>query len=262
MIPPEATTTNTHARRLAALHVPGTPLVLANVYDAMTAHIVGSLPACRALATASFAIARAAGLTDPELDLPTNLAGVRAVIAVARSLDLPVTADLQDGYGDALDAAVRAVVVDAGAAGINLEDASAVEVLYAVDVAADRIRRALGVARECGVPDFVINARCDALLYGGDVDEVIRRGSAYLDAGATCVFVWGAAKRGGISRDEVVRLSEAFRGRLAVSMLMPEGEGLRVEELARIGVCRISVGPKLQNLAMETYRREAEKILK
>ncbi|KAB8576215.1 hypothetical protein FH972_025743 [Carpinus fangiana] len=255
-------TPNDLATKLKSLHKPGAPIVFANVYDATTAAAVAALPSCRALATASFAIAQAAGLTDDDLDLATNLAGIRTVGRVARRHGLALTADLQDGYGEQLEDAI-AQAIDAGAVGANIEDVDkGSQTLLAPGVAAERVERALRVAADKGVPDFVVNARCDALLKGGTLDEVIARGNLYLRAGATSVFVWGGGARPGISRDEVVKLSRAFEGRLNVSMMLPEGTGLGVDELAAIGVSRISVGPKLQGLAMQAYAREAEKFLK
>ena len=253
---------NTMAITLKSLHKPGSPIVFANVYDALTARAVGELPNCSALATASYAIAQAAGMEDDDLDLPTNIAAVRAIGSVARKLGRPLSADMQDGYGNKLDEAIRQVI-DAGAVGINLEDFDKdSQEMIAPDIAAQRVARTLSIATDKGVQDFVVNARCDCLLHGGKLEEVIQRGHMYLKAGATCVFVWGGSARGGISREEVMQLSEAFQGRLNVSMKLPVGAGLDVSELTKIGVCRISVGPKLVAPAMETYAREAAKFLK
>lgn len=253
---------NDMAVTLRSLHKPGSPIVLANVYDTLTAEAVGALPGCHALATASYAIARAAATLDDDLDLATNMSAIRAIGLVARRFGLPLTADLQDGYGESLEEAIQQVI-DAGAVGINLEDFDKVsQKMLTPEVAAERVARAMREANKQGVADFVVNARCDALLHGGDLEEVIQRGQMYLKAGATCVFVWGSSSRGGISREEVMQLTEAFQGRISVLMKLPEGEGLGVDELARIGVCRVSVGPKLQLLAMEAYAREAKRFLR
>lgn len=252
---------NDMASRLKQLHKPGSPIVFANVYDGVTAEAVAALPKCRALATASKAIALAAGLEDEDLDLDTNLAAVRVIGRAAHKHGLPLTADLQDGYGDRLEEAISRAI-DAGVVGCNLEDVDKdAQTLIPADIAAERVARVMRVAREKGVPDFVVNARCDALLLGGSLEEVIQRGHLYLTAGATCVFVWGGGKRGGISKDEVIQLTKAFQGLLSVSMQLPEGAGLRVKELADIGLCRISIGPKLQTLAVKAYADEAATFL-
>lgn len=82
----------------------------------------------------------------------------------------------------------------------------------------DRIKKVLDTAHSFGIPDFVVNARCDVLVYGGSLREVVNRGQAYLAAGASTVFVWGGSARGGLHREEVVELVEAFDGRLNVLM--------------------------------------------
>ena len=246
---------------LRSLHIPGSPLILANVYDSVTANAVGSLPRCRALATASAAIAHAAGIEDDDLDLATNMTAIRAIGKVARELNLPLTADLQDGYGEDLGGAIKQVV-EAGASGINLEDVDKeTQLLLEPQAAAERVFIVMRIAGAMGLPDFVVNARCDALLKGGTINDVIERGKLYLEAGATCIFVWGGRKRGGITKEEVIRLTEAFSGKLSVIMKLPVGTGLNVAELADIGVCRASVGPQLQAMVADACKREAANML-
>src|ERR1700712_1066977 len=99
--------TNAEAQSFKALHVPGQPLLLANVHDAASARVVAALPGCKALATASYSVALANGTNDADLDLDTYLGVVRDIAAVARSTGKPLTVDLQDGYGDRLEEAVR-----------------------------------------------------------------------------------------------------------------------------------------------------------
>lgn len=112
------------------------------------------------------------------------------------------------------------------------------------------------------MPDFVVNARCDVLVQDGVIEDVIIRGRKYLDAGATCVFVWGGRLRGGVTREEVRKCVEVFRGRLSEILNLPmRGGGLRANELADIGVCRMCTGPQLQAVAVEACKSEAAKIL-
>lgn len=144
--------------------------------------------------------------------------------------------------------------------GVNLEDYDREEGMMELDVAVKRISRVLEIATERGVDDFVVNARTDILLYNGNISEAIERGKAYLAAGATTVFVWGGAKRGGITREEVRLLSDAFEGRLNVSLRVAEGN-LSVKELVGMGVARISVGPALQYAAMKDLGEVAEKVM-
>lgn len=254
-------TQNDTAKRFRSLHVPGNPLVLTNIWDAITANSITSLPGTRALATASFAIAAAAGLSDDELDLETNLRAARIVAKVAATHNLPLTVDFQDGFGAQLEEGVRAVI-QLGAVGINLEDFGRdIGGLYTVDEQCERIRRVMAVAREQGVPDFVVNARTDALFAGNDLNEAIKRGTRYLEAGAFNVFIWGGPTRQGWRRDEVKQASEALGGRLNVIMVRGKAGGLNTSEIAELGVARISIGPALMRWSAERIGEEANDIL-
>jgi len=250
---------NKVAQLFKSLHKPGNPVVLANVYDRLSAKAVASLPSSKALATASYAIAVAAGTTDDDLQLETNLAAVRSIAPVAKEFQKPLSVDIQDAYGNQLEEAISSLI-DLGVVGVNLEDIDKeTQKAYSPDEAAERVRKVLEVGRQKGVPDFVVNARCDTLVNGGTLDETISRGKKYLAAGATTVFVWGGSKRG-LSREEVETLIKEFDGRLSV-MLKMNSNGLTVSQLKDIGVARISVGPQIQIMAMAAFAKEAEKIL-
>lgn len=241
---------------LKALHIPGTPLLLTNVWDPISALAIAPLPSCKALATASYAIALAANTTDETLTYPQNLHAIREIAKIAHENDKPLTADIQDGYGDRLEEVIGALL-DLGVAGCNLEDYdNANRRMYSEDEAAARVERTMAVARKRGEADFVVNARCDSLHHGGDLAEVIRRGKAYLAAGATTVFVWGGKR--GVSEGEVRELVEAFQGRLSVKL---DFEGLTVKQLAGIGVARVSVGPSMQTRMMKALAKDAEALL-
>jgi 2-methylisocitrate lyase-like PEP mutase family enzyme len=250
------------ATTLRKFHIPGKPIILTNIYDAASANAIAALPQVTALATASYAVALAAGVADDGMTLETNLAAVRAVSTVAKKHGLPLTIDWQDGYGDRLEEGIEKIL-DLGVVGINMEDCDKeTQKMHPTSVAAERVKRALAVAKKRGVPDFVVNARTDALIWGGTVDEAIERGMAYLAAGATTIFVWGGSVRGGVTKKEAIKLTKAFDGKLNVSLKMQAGEGnLTVKELAKIGVARISIGPALQFAAMKTLADEAEKLL-
>lgn len=90
------------------------------------------------------------------------------------------------------------------------------------------------------------------------MDDAVARGKRYLAAGATTVFVWGGKR--GVAREEVERMMREFDGRLAVLTTMTP-EGLTIEQLAEIGVARISIGPRLMFAALNTLRLEAKKLL-
>lgn len=251
------TSAATRATRLRELHIPGSPVVFANVYDPATAKIVAQNPSSAALATASFAIAAVHGLDDDDLDLETNLAAVRRIAPVAFQHNKPLSVDLQDGYGDRLEEAVEGMIA-AGVSGCNLEDRdNRTGTLFSLDEAVSRVRRVVETARKAGVSDFVLNARTDTVLLNSDIEVAVARGRAFLEAGATTVFVWGGPKRG-LSRDEVVSLVDALGGRLNV--IACDG-GLTIQELSDIGVARISVGPRLWRAANAAVEREAAKLL-
>ncbi|KAF4345636.1 phosphoenolpyruvate pyruvate domain protein [Fusarium beomiforme] len=250
---------NSSSNMLKALHEPHSPVVFTNIYDAASAKAVASLPSAKALATASYAVAAAVGLKDDDLTMDINIAAATRIASAIKDFRKPLSVDFQDGYGDQLEDGVRQLL-QAGVAGINLEDYNnTIKEMYSSDEASSRIRRVMGVAHAAGVPDFVVNARCDTLLHGGKLEEVIERGQRYLAAGATTVFVWGGSR--GVSSAEVAELVKAFDGRLNV-LLKLSPDGLTIPELADIGVARISIGPTLQLKAMEKLKEEAENILK
>lgn len=250
--------TETLATTLKALHQPGNPLILANVYDILSARSVAALPSSKALATASYAVAAASGTTDEALDLDTNLAAIPSIATVARQFNKPLTVDIQSGYNDSLEKAITALI-DFGVVGVNLEDCDKNGELYSVGTAVERIKRVLLVANNKHVPDFVVNARCDVLVRGGKLSEVLDRGKQYLAAGATTVFVWGGSSRG-VSLQEIQTMVREFDGRLNV-LLSGKPDALTIPQLRELGVARISVGPTLQLKAMETLAQEAGKFL-
>ncbi|KAL2784088.1 Phosphoenolpyruvate/pyruvate domain-containing protein [Aspergillus keveii] len=253
-----STDTNALAQTFKSLHKPRTPLLLTNVYDGITAKTIAALPNSRALATASHAIAEAAGIDDDDLTLPQNLRATRLIASAIKPFSKPLTVDLQDGYGAHLEHAIGELI-SFGVVGINLEDFNRqTNDFFPLPEAAERVHRVLSTAKEKGVPDFVVNARCDILAHGGTIEEVIERGKAYLDAGATTVFIWGGSARGGLKREEVVQLVAAFDGRLSV--LLKLKDGLSVKELGEIGVARISLGPTLQRIALERIREVASEV--
>ncbi|MEP6598042.1 MAG: isocitrate lyase/phosphoenolpyruvate mutase family protein [Actinomycetota bacterium] len=227
------------ARLLRSLHRPGDPLVLVNVWDVAGARTVASQPGTRAIATASWSIAASLGVPDGEVLSLTDLLAVVARIATA--VELPVSADLELGYG-ATPADVRetiAAAIGAGAVGCNLEDSLPDGSLRPLEDQLARLRAAREAADDASLP-LVINARTDALVAGGDLDEAISRGRAYRAAGADCVFILGV--------DELVGVEALVDALEVVSVLAGPGRP-SVTELASAGVARISIGPGGMGLA-------------
>lgn len=248
------------AERLRALHTPGDPLVLVNVWDVLGARVVEAAGA-RAVATASWAIAASFGLPDGEgMTLADNLA---VVGRIARAVDVPVTADFERGYGATPDdvAAAVARLLATGAVGANLED-SLVELgraardgsdpLRPVDEQCARLAAARQAGERMGIP-LVLNARTDALARGATLPDVVARGRAFLDAGADCVFVVGHT-----ALRDVAALAEAFDGRLNV--LGRPGQP-SIAELVSAGVARISIGSSGPGVAYAALARAAGQLL-
>jgi 2-methylisocitrate lyase-like PEP mutase family enzyme len=246
-----------------ALHVPGTPLLLANVYDATSARIIGSLPGCRALASASYALAKSIGIADEQLTLEQNLTLLQPIALVARELNLPLTVDIQDGYGDRLEEAIQRVISELGAVGVNLEDSHHEDGrMMGEDEAAERVRRAVQAAREAGVPDFVVNARSDTFLMGGELDESIRRGRKLLEAGATAVYVFWPPPKEMVEAD-VKRVIDGLDGRANIQTRKAspvQTKALTSADVARLGAARVSVGPQLYLAAAAVLTAAANEI--
>ena len=177
----------TKAEILRRLHIEGPMLVLPNAWDAGSARIFveAGFPA---LATTSAGIAFSLGYPDGERISRDEM--LAAVSRITRRNDVPITADMEAGYGRTPDAVADTVrrVIDAGAAGMNLEDRIEAEPLLEFTLAVERVRAARAAADEAGVP-FCLNARTDAFSPNmGGLTEAVRRGKAFHEAGATSVF--------------------------------------------------------------------------
>lgn len=230
---------NERAEAFARLHTAPEILRVVNVWDVVSARAVAALPETRALATAGHSIAATFGYEDGEnIPLDTMLDMVGRIVA---AVDVPVTADLDSGYGDPGETTRRAIGV--GVVGANVEDRMKP---FAESVAAVEAVIAAGEAE--GVP-FVLNARTDAVLKGGDrpmgkkVADAIERGRAFLAAGATTVFVPGL-----LDADVTRRLVDGL-GERKLSVIGVPG-ALTAAEYEALGVARISYGPQTQRVAL------------
>src|SRR5215218_8113746 len=179
------------AEELRRLHAAPEPLVLVNAWDAASARVVAAAPGARAIATASWSIAAARGLPDGEAISREEM--VAAVELVARAVELPVTADLERGFGDAR--LTLECAIEAGAVGCNLEDSDGSGGLWPAEEHAAVVAAARAAGAAAGV-EIVINARTDVFLRdvvpeGERVVAALERGKAYLEAGADCIFVPG-----------------------------------------------------------------------
>jgi 2-methylisocitrate lyase-like PEP mutase family enzyme len=240
------TTANDRAAQLLALHRDPVLLTVVNVWDSISAKVVSDLPGTLALATASHSIAASRGYEDGEnIPLDEMIEEVRRIVAAT---SLPVTADLEGGYGDAAETVRRAIGV--GVVGANLEDQ-----LKPLAEAAAQVEAVMAAAAAEGVPDFVLNARTDAFVKGAPdpLDEAVTRGRAFLDAGAPVVFVPGR-----LDEQMVTTLVEAFGPQRLTTIGLPGTPSLaRLQEL---GVARVSYGPMSQRVALTALAELVEAV--
>jgi len=241
--------TSDRASDLLALHRDPALLTVVNVWDVVSAKVVAGNEGTEALATASHSIAAAHGYPDGE-KIPVDLM-LEAVKRIVDSTDLPVTADLEGGYGNATETVRRAIGI--GVVGANIEDQ-----MKPVTEAAAQVEGIMKVAEEEGV-DFVLNARTDAfaLRRKGDPEENLKaaaeRGRAYLDAGAPVVFVPAA-----LNEDQVATLVDAFGPQRLTTIAIPGNPPFaRLEEL---GVSRVSFGPLSLNVALTGLQELVERV--
>ena len=240
------------AEALRKLHAGPPLLVLANAWDVASARLVeeAGFPA---VATSSAGVAFALGYPDGQRISRAEMLDM--VRRVATAVKVPVSADVEAGYGTTPQAAAETArgVVAAGAVGMNLEDTGPDGNLLPLEAQVERIRAARGAAEKSGVP-IVINARTDAFAMhdlSGDrrIAEAVRRANAYLDAGGDCAFVPFVT-----DREVLARLVREIRGPLNVLA----GTGAPpIPELERMGVRRVSVGGGLARAAYGRARRVA-----
>jgi 2-methylisocitrate lyase-like PEP mutase family enzyme len=229
------------ARALLDLHTAPEILVLANVWDVASARAVAAVDGVRALATASHSVAATFGYEDGEntpLDLHLDM-----VRRIAGAVELPVTMDLEAGYGDPGETTRRAIA--AGVVGGNLEDR-----MRPLDDAVAAVEAVLRAGRDAGI-DFVLNARTDVFVAaapdadrGTLVEEAVRRGRAFLETGAPVVFVPLV-----LDREEIAALVDGL-GPRRLSVLAATRVSPSVRELELLGVGRVSTGPFPQRVAL------------
>jgi 2-methylisocitrate lyase-like PEP mutase family enzyme len=242
------------ADRFRGLHQGPAILVLPNAWDAATARVFAAA-GFAAIASTSAGIAYAAGYPDGERIARHEM--LEAVRRIAATVDVPVTADMEAGYGETAEAARSTAegVLAAGAIGLNLEDASAGRLLETAAHSA-RVRAVRRAAQDAGVP-LVINARTDVYLLQvgapeARFDEAVRRANAYREAGADCLFVPGVR-----DRETIGRLVAAIHG--PINVLAGPGTP-PADELQRLGVARVSTGSGPMRASLTLVQRIAEEL--
>ena len=245
------------AQAFRAMHSGSEILLLPNVWDVASARVIEAA-GFPAIATSSAGVAFSLGYPDGQKIPAQEMLSV--VARIAKAVQVPVTADVESGYGDRPEDIARTAldVIAAGAVGMNLEDAthSADLPLRDPQLQAEMIGAVREAAKKSGVP-LVLNARTDVYLLqvgdpAGRSDEALRRLSAFRDAGADCVFVPGVRDATTIRR---------FVSDLQCPVNILAGPGSpSIPELRKLGVARVSLGSSPMRASLGILRRIADEL--
>ncbi|MBA3323073.1 MAG: isocitrate lyase/phosphoenolpyruvate mutase family protein [Pyrinomonadaceae bacterium] len=253
------TTRREQAELLNSLHIKGDPLILFNIWDAGSAKALQEIGA-KVIGTGSWSVAAAHGYNDGEkLPFALALTNLQRIIA---SVDLPVTIDLEGGYGHSPAQAQETVaqVIAAGAVGINIEDQIiGGEELYSIEDQCARLKAVREAAAHTAIPIF-INARTDIFLKSAPahhneshLEEATRRTSAYAESGASGFFAPGLR-----NAKHIEKLCELSPIPVNI-MVSPDAPSLK--QLANLGVARISYGPHPYRQMMDALKEAGRKAL-
>jgi 2-methylisocitrate lyase-like PEP mutase family enzyme len=246
--------------RFVELHRQGC-FLLPNAWDVGSARILAAA-GFPAIATTSAGVAFSLGRPDHDfledgagrVDRDTMLGRVGEIVA---AVDVPVSADLEEGYGASPEAVADTIrrTIATGAAGGNIEDFTGQHTtpLFDRELAVDRIRAARAAVDAAGEP-FVLVGRADPLLVGQPIGEAIDRANAYLAAGAHCAFVPGAADAATIGT-----LVRELDGPLNVVMGL-SGNALSLADLRELGVRRVTVGGSIARAMYQGLLRAAREL--
>ncbi|HEV3422691.1 MAG TPA: isocitrate lyase/phosphoenolpyruvate mutase family protein [Paraburkholderia sp.] len=242
------------AQQFKAYHEAAPAFIIPNPWDIGTARLL-ALAGFKALATSSAGYAFSRGLPDYSIgreQMMTHLA------EIAAATDLPVSADLENGFGDAPEDAAETIrrAAAAGVVGGSIEDATGRpdEPIYPHALAAERIRAAAEAARALPFP-FTLTARAENYLVGRpNLDDTIRRLQAYQEAGADVLYAPGLK-----TRDDIAAVVSALERPVNVLMGL-QGVLLSFGELEELGVQRVSVGGSLARAALGAFLRAAHEM--
>jgi 2-methylisocitrate lyase-like PEP mutase family enzyme len=229
--------------------------VIPNPWNVGTARYLQGL-GFKALATTSAGVAHAQGYPDGGLSRDAVLAHYREL---ADAADVPLNADFENGFADDPDGVAENVTrcIATGVAGLSIEDSPKSETpVYDFDVSVARVKAARTAIDRAG-GDVVFTARAENFIRGvPDLDDTIRRLKAYKDAGADCLYAPGIK-----TREQIEKVVQAAAP-LPVNFLASGAFGFTVDDLAAMGVRRISVGGSLARVAMAAFIRTASEIAK
>jgi 2-methylisocitrate lyase-like PEP mutase family enzyme len=242
------------ARVFRALHERKEAFIIPNPWDAGTARILAHL-GFEALATTSMGYAFSLGQRDGTLSRDQALAGASAIV---NATNLPVSADLENGFGDTPEDAAETIrlAAAAGLVGGSIEDATGRpdNPIYGFEESVERLRAAMEAARALPFP-FTVTARAENYLHGRpDLVDTIRRLQAYQEAGADVLYAPGLA-----SREDIAAVVASVDRPVNVVMGL-QGVQLSLAELSAIGVRRVSVGSSLNRTAFGAFLRAAREM--
>jgi 2-methylisocitrate lyase-like PEP mutase family enzyme len=235
-----------------SLHQRSGAFIIPNPWDIGTARLLAHL-GFEALATTSAGYAFSVGKQDNTIGRHEMM---RHVTEIVSATDLPVSADLENGFGDDTDTVAETIrmAAAAGLAGASIEDMTSHHTIYELEQAADRIRAASSIARKLPFT-FTLTARAENYLVGRtDLDDTIKRLQAYQEAGADVLYAPGLK-----SKQEIEAIVRSVDRPINVVMGL-QGVQLRVGELSEIGVKRISVGSALSRAALGAFMRAAQEM--
>ncbi|MBY0292965.1 MAG: isocitrate lyase/phosphoenolpyruvate mutase family protein [Alphaproteobacteria bacterium] len=247
------------AHLLKKLHIKGDPLILFNIWDARSAQAIQEIGA-KAIATSSWSVAAAHGYEDGEkLSFDFAFANLQRIIA---NVDLPVTVDLEGGYGQSPQQVQKTVskVIEAGAVGINIEDQIiGQKQLYSIEDQCARIKAVHKAAEYASIPLF-INARTDIFLKtdsshhnDNHLEEALRRTVAYAKSGADGFFAPGL-------KDPTLIKKLCALSPIPINVMM-RLDMPSSKQLAEFGVARISYGPGPYDQTMEALKEAGRNVL-
>ena len=237
-----------------ALHERDHAFIIPNPWDAGTARILAYF-GFEALATTSMGYAFSVGRRDGKLSREEALAGAASI---ASATSLPVSADLENGFGDAPEIAAETIklAAAAGVVGGSIEDSTGrVDYpIYEIELATERVRAAAAAARALPFP-FTLTARAENYLHGRpDLKDTIERLQSYQDAGADVLYAPGLA-----TRDDIAAVVKSVDRPVNVVMGL-RGVQLSLDDLSAIGVKRVSVGSALCRAALGAFLRASHEM--
>jgi 2-methylisocitrate lyase-like PEP mutase family enzyme len=235
-----------------SLHERSGAFVIPNPWDKGTARLLAHL-GFEALATTSAGYAFSVGKQDNTIGRDEMMKHVSEIVSAT---DLPVSADLENGFGDDADTVAETIrmAANAGLAGASIEDMTSHHTIYELQHATDRISAAAEIKRKLPFT-FMLTARAENYLVGRtDLNDTIKRLQAYQEAGADVLYAPGLK-----SKNEIATLVRSVDRPINVVMGL-QGVQLNVAELSEIGVKRISVGSALSRAALGAFMRAAREM--